>query len=105
MSVLLDSVLNVFSNLNGNSIKLLKPVTISVVSVKYSLDCIILDDWVFEDFVLADEPFAKAFPIFETCLSVNNSLCGKLVSSLEIPIKLDERFNVILTPFFITDYN
>ena len=42
-------------------------------------DFIILDNWVFENFILADEPFAKALQIFETCVSVNNNLCGKLV--------------------------
>ena len=45
----------------------------------------------FENFILADEPFAKALRIFETCALVNNNLCGKLVSSLEFPIKFDKR--------------
>ena len=44
-----------------------------------SPDCIILDNRVFENLILADEPFAKALQIFETCVSVNNSLHGKLV--------------------------
>ena len=58
-------------------------------------DCIILANRVFEKFTLADEPFAKALQIFETCVLVTNNLCRKLVSSLELPIKLDERFKVI----------
>ena len=40
--------------------------------------------------LLADEPFAKVLHIFEKCVSVNNSSCGKLVSSLKFPIKVDE---------------
>ena len=32
--------------------------------------------------MLADEPFAKALRILENFVSVNNTLCGKLVSSL-----------------------
>ena len=44
-------------------------------------DCPILWNWVFESFLLADESFAKALRIFETCVSVNYNLCGKLFSS------------------------
>ena len=44
--------------------------------------------------MLADDPLAKALRIFEACVSVHNNLCGKLVSSLEFPIKFDERFKV-----------
>ena len=64
-------------------------------------DCKILDKWVFENVILADQPFAKALWIFETCVSVNNNLCGKLVSSLEFPIKFDERFKVTSIPFLL----
>ena len=42
--------------------------------------------------ILADEPFAKALRIFKTCVSFNKNLCGKLVSSLEFPIKFDESY-------------
>ena len=42
-------------------------------------DCIMLDKWVFENFILADELFAKALRIFETSASVSNNLCEKLV--------------------------
>ena len=45
----------------------------------------------FENFILADEPFGKAVETLETCVSVNNSLCGKFVSSLEFPIKFDPK--------------
>ena len=37
-------------------------------------DCSILCNWVFDNFILADEPFAKAVQIFETCVFVNNNL-------------------------------
>ena len=46
---------------------------------------------IFSNFILTDQPFANALQIFETCVSVNNNLCGKLVSSLEFPIKFDEK--------------
>ena len=35
-------------------------------------DCYILRDWVFDDFILADESFAKALQSFEACALVNN---------------------------------
>ena len=46
---------------------------------RISADCIIiiLENRVIENFILADEPFAKALQIFETCVSVNNDLYGK----------------------------
>ena len=47
----------------------------------------------------------KSFTYFETCVSVNNSLFRKLVSSLEFPIKFDERFKVTSALFFIEDFN
>ena len=59
----------------------------------------------FENFILVDEAFAKALKILETCASVNNSLCGKLVSSLESLITFDERFKVTSVTFFIPDFN
>ena len=41
-----------------------------------------------------------ALQIFETCVQVNNNLCGKLVSSLVLSIKFYERFKVTLVLFF-----
>ena len=70
-----------------------------------SSSCTILDNWDFENFILAYEPFSKALLIFKTCVLVNNSLCGKLVSSLELPIKFDEWIKVTTVPFFIADFN
>ena len=54
-----------------------------------------------ENFILADGPLVKAFPIFQITVWVNNNLCGKLVSSLELSIKFDERFKVTSVPFLL----
>ena len=43
----------------------------------------------------------KSFTNFETCVSVNDDLCEKLVSSLDFPVNSDERFTVTSVPFFI----
>ena len=51
--------------------------------------------------MLVVELFAKAFWRFETCVSVNNNLRGKLVLSLEPPVTFDESFKVTWVPFFI----
>ena len=68
-------------------------------------DWVILDNWDFENFILTDEPFAKSLRIFEVYVSVNNSLCGKLISSLQFAIKFHERFQVTSVQFFIPDFN
>ena len=39
------------------------------------------------------------------CVSVNKSLCGKLVSSLESLKIFDEGFKVTAVPFSIPDFN
>ena len=65
---------------------------ILVLPVINSPDCAILDNLVFENFILGDEPFAKALRNFETCVSVNNNLCRKLVSPLELPIKFNKSY-------------
>ena len=52
--------------------------------------------------MLADEPFAKAMKIFETCVLANNNLWGK---SSESPITFDKCSKVTLVPFFIPDFN
>ena len=41
----------------------------------------------------------------ETCVLVNNNLCGKLFSSLESRTKFDEIFKTTSVPFFIPDFN
>ena len=68
-------------------------------------DCTILDSWVFNNFIFADELFGKALQNFETCLSVSKNLCGKFVSSLESPIIFDERFKVTLISLFVADFS
>ena len=65
----------------------------------------ILCNWVFDNFILAEEPFAKVLRSFEICLLVNNNLCGKLFSSLELPTMFDGSFKVTSIPFFIPDFN
>ena len=39
----------------------------------------ILCNWAFDNFIFADEFFAKYLLSFETCVLVNNNLCGKSV--------------------------
>ena len=39
--------------------------------------------------------------VFETCVLVNENLCGKLVSSIKFPTGFDERFKVVSVPFFL----
>ena len=55
--------------------------------------------------MLADKLFAKAFRSLKTCVLVNNNLCGKIFSTLELPTAFDERFKVTSVPFFIPDFN
>ena len=68
-------------------------------------DCPILYNWVFVNFILADELFARALWSLETYVLVNNNLYGKLVSSLELPIIFDESLNVASEPFFNADFS
>ena len=74
--------------------------------LKNSLDCLILCNWVFDNFILADELFAKVLRSLETHVLVNNNLYGKLVSQLESPTTFDERFKVTFVPAFtgISDF-
>ena len=55
--------------------------------------------------MLAEELFAKALRSFETCVLVNNNLCGKSFSSVRSPTTFAERSEVTLVPFFIADFN
>ena len=63
-------------------------------------NCLILCNWVFDNFKLAEELFAKALRSFETCVLVKNNLCRKLFSSLELPTTFHESFKVTSVPFF-----
>ena len=54
-------------------------------------NCAILNSWILGKFGLADKPFAKPSESLETCVLVNNSLCGKF-------------FKVTWVPLFIPDF-
>ena len=56
-------------------------------------DCPILENWVFK----------KSF--FDIFVLVINNLCEKLVSSLELWIKLHERFKITSVSFFIAYFS
>ena len=71
---------------------------------KNSLDGPILCNWVFDNFILAEELFEKALRSFETCLPVNNSLCGKLFSSLESPTRFDKTFQSYFSAIFYSRF-
>ena len=43
--------------------------------------------------------------IRETCVSVNNNLCGKFLSSLDLPTTFDERYKVPSVQLFMSDFN
>ena len=59
----------------------------------------------FENFILTEELFAKTLWNLETYVLVNNNLCGKLFSSLELLTSFDEIFKATLVSFFIPDFN
>ena len=56
-------------------------------------------------FILADELFGKTLWNFKSYAVVDNNLCGKLVSPLELPVTFDERFKATSVPFFVLDFN
>ena len=66
-------------------------------------DCIILDNWVCDNFISVDKWFEKALRKFETCLLVNNNLWGKLVSLS--PIIFDDNLKTTSVSFFIADFS
>ena len=63
-------------------------------------DCFILCNWVFNNFILADKPFAKALWSYETCVLINNNFCGKLFSSLESETTFEEIWSYFSTIFY-----
>ena len=66
-------------------------------------DCIILDNWAFDNLISVDERFAKALRRLKTCLLVNNNLWGNLVSLS--PIKFDYNLKTTSVSSFIADFN
>ena len=68
--------------------------------LKNSPDCPILCNRVFDNFILAEELFAKVLRSLESRVLVNNNLCGKLVSPFESPTTFDEIFKVTFVPVF-----
>ena len=68
-------------------------------------DCPILFKWVFDNFILADKPFAKHLQNFVTCAFVNNNLCAELFSLLESSTIFEEIFKATSVLFFIPDFN
>ena len=87
---------------------LLKTAQLLVMDLKIYLenphDCPISCNWIFDYFILADEPFAKALQSFEACVLVNNNLRGKLFSTLEWSTTFDESSKIFSVPFFIPDF-
>ena len=61
--------------------------------------CTILDNWVFDNFILTDELFAETLQSLGTYVLDNNNLCEKLVSWVELSITFGERFKVTLVQF------
>ena len=74
-----------------------------VVYQKNPPDCIILDNWVFDNLISVDKLFAKALRRFATCLLFNNSLWGKFVSSS--PTTFNNSLKAASVLFFIADFN
>ena len=68
-------------------------------------DCPMFCSWVFDNFILADELFAKALWGLKTCVLLNNNLCGRLFSSLESPTTFDENCKVTSVQICIPDFN
>ena len=56
------------------------------------------------DFTILDSCIlAKALRRCENCLSVSNSLYGKLILSISWPVMFDDRFSIIPVSFFVAD--
>ena len=51
-------------------------------------NCTILCKWVFDNFILGEELFAKTLQSLKTWVLVNNNLCDKLYLLLESPTNL-----------------
>ena len=70
---------------------------------KNTPDCTIVCNWVFDNFILADELFGKALQSLETCVLISNNVWGKLLSSFGTTFY--QIFKVTSVPFFIPNFN
>ena len=73
-------------------------------------DCSILCNWVFVNFILGDEPFARAIWSFEACVLDLSNVVGdynheKLFSWLQSPATFDKTFKVTSVLTFISYFN
>ena len=100
IKIFLANCLTTFS-INGNPVFSYGPRSLP----RNPPDCIILDNWVFDNLISVDKWFAKALRRFATCLLVNSNLWGKLVSSSELPIIFDDNLKTTSVSFFIADFN
>ena len=98
--ILLDNGIITFF-INGNPVFTKGPSNLP----KNPPDCIIFDNRVFENLMSTDELLANALQILETCLSVKNNSCGKLVLSSESPIMLGDNLITTSFSFFIANFN
>ena len=64
-------------------------------------DCTVLDNWVLNNYILADE----SLRISDPCLLVTNSLCKKLVSPLESQSYSRNVLQLDFVLVFVTDFN
>ena len=72
-------------------------------NLKNSPFCILVN-CAFDNLISVDVWLAKALRIFTTCLLVNNNLCGKLVSSSQLPIIFNDNLKTTSVSFFIADF-
>lgn len=63
----------------------------------------ILDSWVLDNFVLANEWFAKSLRRVTTCLTVNKNLCQKQLSLL--PVIFDDNFKVTSLALLVVGFS
>ena len=76
-----------------------------IVRLKIPLVVLFRGTDIFDNFILDGEPFAKDLRRLESCVLFNNSLFGKIISSLESLTTFDESFKATSVPFFIPDFN
>ena len=66
-----------------------------ILLILFFMDADSFDNFIFENyFINYYKLFSWSLQSFESCLSVNNHLCGRLVSTLESPIIFDDSFRV-----------